>query len=175
MKQTQANRGIAFENLVNIANTQYKNKGLALISKRPTPVKVLKSKGTQVLKGFYEQKSSVDYSGIYAGIPIEFEAKSISGKRFELKNIHDHQLQHLKNAEQHGATVFLLIEFRDTREIFFTPLSLITLAVKNAARGGRKSIPIDDFQIYADQVNQGRGVPLDYLAVVDKHVEKVTS
>ncbi|MGY4689322.1 Holliday junction resolvase RecU [Salibacterium sp. K-3] len=175
MKHTQANRGMAFEHLVNTSNLQYKNKGLALISKRPTPVKVLKSSGTNIQKAVWEAKSSVDFSGVYNGKAIEFEAKSISGKRFDLKNIHDHQIQHLKNAEQHGATVFLLVEFRDTREVFFTPPSLITLAAKNAAQGGRKSIPIDDFQIYADLVRQGRGVPLDYLAVVDKHAEKVTS
>ncbi|MDQ0299665.1 recombination protein U [Salibacterium salarium] len=148
---------MAFENLVNMANTQYKNKGLALISKRPTPVKVLQSKGVHILKAVWGTKSSVDYSGVYNGQAIEFEAKSVAGKRFDLKNIHDHQIQYLKNAEQHGAAAFLLIKFRDTREVFFTPLSLITLAAKNADQGGRKSIPIDDFQIYADQVERAEG------------------
>ena len=169
MKHRQGNRGMSFENLINLANRQYKNKGIALIYKRPTPVKVLKSKGTRVLSGFYEAKSTVDYSGIYKGKPIEFEAKSVSGKRFDLKNVHKHQLGYLENAEQHGAVAFLLVEFRDTREVFYTPLSMVRLAVRNAKNGGRKSIPIDDFQIYADEVLQGQGIVLDYLKTVDKH------
>jgi len=174
VRHRQGNRGMAFEQLINLANNQYKTKGLALINKRATPVKVLKSKGTQVLRGFYEAKSTVDYDGVYNGRAITFEAKSVSGKRFDLKNIHDHQLQYLENAEKHGAVSFLLIEFRDTKEIFFTPLSMIRLAVKRAKDGGRKSIPIDEFQVYATEVNQGRGVALDYLAAVDELERAVT-
>lgn len=174
MKHSQGNRGMAFEQLINLANKQYQNKGLALINKRPTPVKVLKSKGTQILRGFYEAKSTVDYDGIYNGRAITFEAKSVSGKRFDLKNIHDHQLQYLKDAEKHGAVAFLLIEFRDIKKIFFTPLSMIRLAIKRAKDGGRKSIPIDEFQVHATEIEQGRGVVLDYLIAVDKLERAVT-
>lgn len=166
--QGYGNRGMAFEELLNIANQQYKQRGIALINKRPTPVKVLKSKGTQVLKGFYETKSTVDYDGIYNGQAIAFEAKSVQGKRFDLKNIHPHQLNYLENASKHGATTFFLIEFRDTHQVFFTPLSMIKFYQKQAEKGGRKSIPLDDFNVYAYEVQNGRGVILDYLAIVDK-------
>ncbi|PGM88175.1 hypothetical protein CN958_27060 [Bacillus cereus] len=40
----QGNRGMAFEKLINLANEMYQREGLALINKRPTPVKVLKIK-----------------------------------------------------------------------------------------------------------------------------------
>ncbi len=41
----QGNRGMAFEKLINLANEIYQRGGVALINKRPTPVKVLISKG----------------------------------------------------------------------------------------------------------------------------------
>ncbi|TKI34391.1 hypothetical protein FC700_26965 [Bacillus mycoides] len=36
----QGNRGMAFEMLINLANEMYQRGGVALINKRPTPVKV---------------------------------------------------------------------------------------------------------------------------------------
>lgn len=66
----QENSGMAFEMLINLANEMYQSGGVALINKRPTPVKVLKSKGGRVLSGFYEAKSTVDYDGVYKGRAI---------------------------------------------------------------------------------------------------------
>lgn len=63
----QGNRGAAFENLLNYTNESYENRELAVINKRSTPVKVTRSKGTKVLAGFFEAKSTVDYDGIYRG------------------------------------------------------------------------------------------------------------
>jgi recombination protein U len=46
------NRGMHFEKVINLANEMYQRGGVALINKRLTPVKVLKSKGGRVLNGF---------------------------------------------------------------------------------------------------------------------------
>ena len=45
----------------------YMDKKIALIYKKPIPIKVLKinSTKTRILDGFYEKKSTLDYSGIY--------------------------------------------------------------------------------------------------------------
>jgi recombination protein U len=85
---SQGNRGMAFEMLLNLINQMYANQKVALIIKRPTPVKVLKSKGTKVLNGFFEAPSTVDYDGVYKGRAIAFEAKSVGIDRFDLKNLH---------------------------------------------------------------------------------------
>ncbi|MBJ8031883.1 Holliday junction resolvase RecU, partial [Bacillus cereus group sp. N21] len=45
------NRGMHFEKLINLSNEMYQREGVALINKRPTPVKVLKSRGSQVTNG----------------------------------------------------------------------------------------------------------------------------
>ncbi len=85
------NRGMAFEMLINLANEMYQREGVTLINKRPTPVKVLKRKGSRVLNGFYEAKSTVDYDGVYKGRAVVFEAKSTEkDTRFDLKYIVQH-------------------------------------------------------------------------------------
>ncbi|WP_277680373.1 Holliday junction resolvase RecU [Gracilibacillus dipsosauri] len=172
---SQGNRGMAFENLINHSNKIYALKGRAIINKRPTPVKVLKSKGTQVLKGFYESKSTVDYDGVYRGKAIYFEAKSTKvSTRFDLDNIHKHQIDYMHQTQKLGAICFFLIEFRGTHEVYLVPFDFIHHYAVNADRGGRKSIPKDDFNYYSvGLVESKNGVPLDYLSLVDKLIEEV--
>lgn len=99
---------------------------MALINKRSTPVKVLKSKGGRVLNGFYEAKSTVDYDGVYKGRAVTFEAKSTENtNRFDLKNIAQHQLDYLEEAEKMGAICFFLMEFSKDKSVFVVPLSVI--------------------------------------------------
>lgn len=166
-----ANRGQAFENHLNYANALYAKRNIALINKRPTPVKVLKSKGTQITKAVWEKKSTVDFDGVYRGKAIYFEAKSVKGKSFALSNIQDHQMEHLQKAEDQGAVCFLLIELRDFGQVFFVPYSTIKHYVYHAAHGGRKSIPKNDFEVYAWEVFKTERSPLDYLHWVDKLIE----
>ena len=146
----QGNRGMAFEMLINLANEMYQRGGVALINKRPTPVKVIKSKGSQVINGFYEAKSTVDYDGMCKGRAIAFEAKaSENATRFDLKNIAQHQLDYLEKAEEMGAICFFLIEFSKDKSVFAVPLSIIQSYVRMSHQPkGKKSIPGEDFDIY---------------------------
>lgn len=84
----QGKRGMAFEKLINLSNEMYQREGVALINKRPTPVKVLKMVYGRVKDGYYESKSTVDYDGVYRGRAIAFEAKSTNEiNRFDLKTL----------------------------------------------------------------------------------------
>lgn len=165
---SHANRGMAFEMLLNLVNQLYTTKKVALINKRPTPVKVLKSKGTKVMQGYYEAPSTVDYDGVYKGHAIAFEAKSVSIDRFDLKYIHQHQIDYLQKVDAMGGISFVLIEFRSTKQVFFVPFPTIRHYVYHASVGGRKSIPKEDLDVYAYEVKQTKRVPLDYLVWVDK-------
>lgn len=166
--------GQAFENLLNIMNTQYKHQQIALINKRATPVTVVQAKGRQISKGFFAEKSTVDYDGVYKGNSVVFEAKSTSEGRFPLKLLKEHQLEYLINAEKHGAVAFVLIEFSKVRKYFYCPVAFINHYYVKSKEGGHKSIPLADFDIYAFEVVRGR-VSLDYLAVVDQLQERESS
>ncbi|MDA2650168.1 Holliday junction resolvase RecU [Bacillus cereus] len=171
----QGNRGMAFEMLINLANEMYQRGGVALINKRPTPVKVLKSKGSRVLNGFYEAKSTVDYDGVYKGRAVAFEAKSTEkDTRFDLKNIAQHQLDYLEKAEKMGAICFFLIEFSKDKSVFAVPLSVIQSYVRMSHQPkGKKSIPRADFDIYGYLVEQTERAPIDYLQYVDEAMAPV--
>lgn len=165
----QGNRGAAFENLLNYTNESYENRDLAVINKRSTPVKVTRSKGTKVLAGFFEAKSTVDYDGIYRGRAIFFDAKSTQElDRFDLKNVADHQYEHLEKCHKFGAMCFVLVEFRRQRKTYLLPFTALRAYKVEADRGGRKSMTLDNFEVDAYEVSPGRSIPLDYLAAVDR-------
>ncbi|MFD2210700.1 Holliday junction resolvase RecU [Virgibacillus halophilus] len=168
-------RGMAFEELINYTNKAYELQGKALINKRPTPVKVLKSKGTKVLSGFYEQQSTVDYDGLYNGRAIVFEAKSTAKKSLPLNMIADHQIRYLDAAEKQGAISFLIVDMRHINEVLLVPNGMLQKYVKDAKNGGRKSIPLGDLEVYGHLVRSGNGVALDYLSVVDRLLEAETA
>lgn len=165
-------RGQAFEYTLDYTNQVYKNKGIALINKRPTPVRVLKSRGAKVITGFYEAKSTVDYDGIYQGKAITFEAKTTKNKSFPLSMVADHQIKYLDQAERQGATSFLIVQMRVLDDVFLIPNNMLQKYVKNAQKGGKKSIPIDDLEVYAHLVESQNGIPLDYLSVVDRLIDE---
>lgn len=75
-----ANRGMFLEHIINDANTYYLSKDIAVIYKKPTPIKVLNvayrsSKTTLIDKAVFSETSTLDYNGVYKGKYIEFDAK----------------------------------------------------------------------------------------------------
>jgi len=166
----QGNRGMAFEKLINLSNEMYQRAGVALINKRPTPVKVLKMVYGPVKDGYYESKSTVDYDGVYKGRAIAFEAKSTNEiNRFDLKNIAQHQLDYLEKAERMGAVCFFLIEFSKDKSVFLVPLTVIQFYVRMSHQPkAKKSISRADFDIYGYLVDQTERAPVDYLQYIDE-------
>ncbi|PHC14397.1 Holliday junction resolvase RecU [Bacillus toyonensis] len=169
------NRGMHFEKLINLSNEMYQREGVALINKRATPVKVIKSKGSQVTNGFYEAKSTVDYDGVYKGRAVAFEAKSTQSlTRFDLSNIAQHQLDYLEKAEKMGAICFFLIEFSKDQTVFLVPASVVQSYVRMSHQpNGKKSISRADFDIYGYLVEQTERAPVDYLQYVDEALAPV--
>ncbi|MGG0650916.1 Holliday junction resolvase RecU, partial [Bacillus mycoides] len=166
----QGNRGMAFEKLINLSNEMYQRGRVALINKRPTPVKVLKMVYGRVKDGYYKSKSTVDYDGVYKGRAIAFEAKSTNEiNRFDLKNIARHQLDYLEKAEKMGAICFFLIGFSKDKSVFLVPLSVIQAYVRMSQQPkGKKSIPRADFDIYGYLADQTERAPVDYLQYIDE-------
>lgn len=163
-----ANRGMALEQLINVSNRIYTQKGLAVINKRPTPVKIVRTKGTKVMEAFLEAPSTVDYEGCYRGHSLQFEAKSTKQTtRFDLDNVHQHQVEHMRSCIEQGAICFIVLEFSQLHQIFYMPGKMVVDAW-DGRPDGRKSIPYDDIARLCHLIPSTRGVPVDYLAVVDK-------
>ena len=80
---SSANRGMNLEEEINISNEYYKDRGIALITKRPTPINIVKvdyTKGAKIIDAYFEHQSTTDYNGVYKSRYIDFEAKSTNNK-----------------------------------------------------------------------------------------------
>lgn len=161
---TYANRGMDFELLINHVNEIYKQKGIAFIEKKPTPIKVLGRKPGNKLLACFEKKSSVDYSGVCHGRSIFFEAKSTKNRtRFPLENIHSHQIDTLTKVREQGAIAFFLVEFSKLKEVYILTIEQALTWLEEAENGGRKSIPYAWFLEHCQLVMNHSGIPLHYL------------
>ena len=106
-------RGSGLEDLINRTNESYREKGLALIQKVPTPITPIKidKENRHITLAYFDQKSTVDYIGAVQGIPVCFDAKECHTDTFPLANIHEHQVQFMEDFEKQEGLAFLIIHY----------------------------------------------------------------
>ncbi len=163
-----ANRGMSLEEDINLSNDFYRDSGIALINKRPTPINIVKvdySRGARITDAYFEKQSTTDYNGVYKGRYIDFEAKNTkSTTSFPLSNISDHQIVHLKNVLKHGGIAFFIISFQMKDEIYLLDASFV---IDFYEHGKRKSIPYEVFTKEGILIKQDYSPRLHYLDAVD--------
>ena len=163
--RTHANRGKFLENVIDMANNKYRNAGVADIRKVPTPIKILKQTGNKIT-GHTEKPTWVDYSGIYEGKAIIFDAKQTAETAFPLSKLSQHQYDLLKSWHQKGARAFLLVYFSQHDKYFILWFEDLQLAWERAQMGGRKSIAYKEFQAWGYEVCSKDGYTLHYLEAI---------
>ena len=144
---TRGARGNTLEELINMTNELYRGKGLAIIQKVPTPITPvnLDRKGGKITLAYFDKKSTVDYIGAVQGVPICFDAKETAQKNFPLKNVHLHQLEFMEQYQNHKGIAFLLVHFTFCDEYYVLEYNQLKQYWDAAQKGGRKSIPYEDF------------------------------
>lgn len=146
--QSRGLRGSALEELINLTNDKYREHGLALIQKIPTPIKPIKldqEKG-HISLAYFEKRSTVDYIGVVQGIPICFEAKETIKKELPLQNIHQHQIDFMSDFEKQDGIAFLIVFFALYNEYYYLPFNQLYDYFEQIKAGKKKSIPYDLFQ-----------------------------
>ena len=105
-------RGSTLEDMINKTNEKYRDAGLALIQKVPTPITPVRidQESRHITLAYFDQKSTVDYIGAVQGIPICFDAKECAKDTFSLQNIHEHQLEFMNNFDVYSTNQVLLAE-----------------------------------------------------------------
>lgn len=169
---TYANRGMDLEYLINEANKYYLESDIAVIYKKPTPIQINKvnfESGKPIItKGKFNQKSTLDYVGLYKGMYLDFDAKVTKNKTsFPLSNIHEHQIKHIKNIIKHGGYAFLIIEINHEVYLFSGKL-LIDFTEKDK----RKSIPYEYINKYGIEIKYGYNPIIDYLKAFNELTNK---
>lgn len=166
---SSANRGMDFEHEINLSNDYYRDHDICLITKRPTPINVVKvdySKGAKIVHAYFEEQSTTDYNGVYKSRYIDFEAKNTKNKTsFPLSNITKHQIEHLKRVIAHGGIAFFIINFESLNQIFLLDAKYV---IEFYEHGERKSIPYDCFLTNGIEIEQGYNPRIDYIKAIDK-------
>lgn len=165
--------GIDFEDMINKSNQYYLENNVAVIYKKPTPIRITKvdypsRNKARIIEAFYQVPSTTDYNGIYRGKYIDFEAKSCNGKSFPFTNLYHHQIGHLERVTNHGGIAFLIILFNDYKEVFILKAEELVKLYKAQETGGRKSISYDYFKEHAEMIHIGMNPIIDYLKAADK-------
>lgn len=166
-------RGSTLEELVNRTNEQYREKGLALIQKIPTPITPVKmDKNTRhITLAYFEQKSTVDYIGAVQGIPVCFDAKECQEDTFPLANVHEHQIRFMEEFEKQQGIAFLIIFFSSRNLFYYLPLRALLEFWERGKHGGRKSFRYEELDSsYALPPHSGILVP--YLEGIRRDLEE---
>lgn len=177
-KQTNyANLGMTLESDIEATNQYYLSNHIAVIHKKPTPVQVVNvsypaRNKAKITEAYYKTPSTTDFNGLYKGKYIDFDAKETNSKTsMPLKNIHPHQIEHLKNVDEHGGIAFLIVHFKQHGEYFVLPYKVLNAFwFEQHTEKGRKSIPYETFKEQAFLIKFSFNPRLDYLSVIEDHL-----
>lgn len=167
-KVGQAFRGRGLEKMVERSCEIYALRGWGCVQKIATPT---------VQRGgdFTRLRSTVDFIGVYTGIPLAFDAKETRQARFDLSAVKSHQVKFLKQFEAGGGRGFLLVEFVHQRLIYGVTWDWLE---ETAEQLSRASVPLGAFETAAGlgigctEVPQGKlGVPCHFGYVVQEEAE----
>ena len=167
---SHSNRGMNLEADLNDTNEYYRYNDIAIIHKKPTPITInkvdYKSRCDAIIKeAHFKVPSTTDYNGIYKGKYIDFEAKETQSKTaFALSNIHEHQIKHLKNINNHKGIAFLIVRFTTINETYLLTADKLINFIENI---DRKSIPICYFKENAYLIKDSYRPRIDYLKIID--------
>ena len=165
-------RGSTLEDMINKTNEKYRDAGLALIQKVPTPITPVRidQESRHITLAYFDQKSTVDYIGAVQGIPICFDAKECAKDTFALQNIHEHQVQFMGDFEKQGGVAFFLIYYTHKDVFYYLPYEMLLYFWNRAEEGGRKSFRYEELNPeYV--LPKKHGILVPYLDALQKDLD----
>lgn len=166
-------RGSQLEEILNLTNEKYRENGLALIQKVPTPITPIEmdKEHGHITLAYFDKKSTVDYIGAVQGIPVCFDAKECATMTFSLQNVHEHQVEFMKEFEKQDGVAFLIIFFKELDRYYYMRYRELEVFWKRAIDGGRKSFRTDELEEqYFFKGQNGFFVP--YLEYINKDLSE---
>ena len=169
---TRGLRGSTLEDMINRTNERYREQGLALIQKVPTPITPIKidKENRHITLAYFDQKSTVDYIGAVQGIPVCFDAKECHEKTFPLQNVHEHQMAFMRDFENQGGKAFLIIHYTSQQKFYYLHIRQLWNFWNRAKEGGRKSFRLEELDP-AYFFESSRGFLVPYLEPLRRDLE----
>lgn len=167
-------RGMTLEEELNESNTYYEETGVAVVHKKPTPIKIVKvdypKRSAAVIKeAYFSTASTTDYNGVYQGHYLDFDAKETRNKSsFPLKNFHQHQIDHMRACTAQGGICFAIIKFVARHEVYLYRGTDLYDFWDAQLKGGRKSIPYTEIATNGILISAELQLPVPYLKAVDQ-------
>lgn len=171
-----SNRGKTLEDEINETNEYYINHQVAIIHKKPVPIQIVKveypKRSSAVIReAYFRTPSTTDYNGVWNGYYIDFEAKETESKTsFPLKNVHPHQVTHMKNVTEQKGIAFTIVRFSKLNRYFLLPFTVLYDAWCEMEKGGRKSIPLNIFEQKCFEIIPGYYPRIDYLRIIKQMI-----
>ncbi|MGT2929307.1 Holliday junction resolvase RecU [Streptococcus dentasini] len=168
-----ANRGMSFEAAINKTNEYYLSHHMAVIHKKPTPVQIVKvdypkRSRAKIVEAYFRQASTTDYSGVYKGHYIDFEAKETRQKTaMPMKNFHAHQVEHMEQVLGQSGICFVLLHFSSLKETYLLPARAL-IDFYQIDKGG-KSMPLHYIKKNGIRIEESAYPQVPYLDVIDYH------
>lgn len=165
-------RGSMLEEMINLTNSKYREKKMALIQKVPTPITPINidKENRHITLAYFEQKSTVDYIGVVQGVPICFDAKECAVDTFSMNNIHEHQIEFMKEFEEQDGIAFLLIYYKKQDIYYYLTFERLLEFWTRSTSGGRKSFRYDELDPSFQIKIQG-GNCIHYLEMINKDLD----
>lgn len=167
-------RGMLFENELNKSNEYYLINNIAVIYKKPTPVRIVKVEypsrsHAKIVEAYYQTPSTTDYNGLYKGRYIDYEAKETNSLSFSFSHIFSHQVSHLKKIDEQGGIAFVIIFFKKINKIYMIDIKPFYKLYNESLSTNKKSIKHSEIEsIGGLEVSTGYAPLIDYLKQVDK-------
>ncbi len=166
--KTRGLRGSYLEEVINYSNESYRNKKLGLIQKIPTPITPISidKNNRHITLAYFDKKSTVDFIGVIQGIPICFDAKECASKTFPLQNVHEHQIEFMKEFEEQDGIAFLILYYTQLNECYYLPFQELYRFWQRMIQGGRKSFTYDELD-KSYQVHRHHDIHIHYLEAIN--------
>jgi recombination protein U len=168
-----SNRGMTLEEDLNETNEYYRERKIAVIHKKPTPVQIVQvdypHRSAAVIKeAYFKLASTTDYNGVYKGKYIDFEAKETqNATSFPLKNFHQHQIDHMSAILDQGGICFVILRFSRFEQIYLLEAKHLLFFWERMKNGGRKSITKAEIEQAGYYIPLGFQPRIDYIRIVE--------
>ena len=172
---TRGLRGSTLEDMINRTNEKYREGGLALVQKIPTPITPINidHESRHITLAYFDQKSTVDYIGAVQGIPVCFDAKECATNTFSLQNIHEHQVKFMEDFEKQDGVAFFLLYYTQSDLLYYLRFRELKVFWERANNGGRKSFRFDELD-EGYIIKEKRGFLVPYLEMLQKDIVERT-
>jgi recombination protein U len=168
-----SNRGMTLEEDLNETNEYYRERKIAVIHKKPTPVQIVqvdypKRSAAVIKEAYFKQASTTDYNGVYKGKYIDFEAKETQNTTsFPLQNFHEHQISHMEEVGKQGGICFVILRFSKFEQVFFLEAKHMLFFWDRMTNGGRKSITKAEIEQKGHLIPLGFQPRIDYIKIIE--------